>query len=78
MGNFREVEFAFDRTMNLAGGPNEYGDSSKSAILAEISINKEIQTLAVRYLVCESHRAKHNLEQLDAKLIETFSIGVRA
>ena len=72
-----DISFAFERVMNLAGGEQEYGDSSKSAIWAEVSTNQEIRSLSLRYLIGDSHRAKMNLERLDNKLIETFSIGVK-
>jgi hypothetical protein len=73
-----DISFAFERAMKLAGGEQEYGDSTKAAIWCEICDNQEIQSLSLRYLVGDSHRAEINLERLDAKLIETFSIGVRA
>ncbi len=72
------MSFAFERAMKLAGGEQEYGDSSKSAIWSEISTNQEIRNLSLRYLYGDSYKAKMNLERLDSKLIETFSIGVRA
>jgi hypothetical protein len=73
-----EISFAFERAMKLAGGEQEYGDSTKSAIWAEVSTNQEIRSLSLRYLVGDSHRAKLNLERLDSKLIETFQLGVVA
>lgn len=73
-----DISFAFERVMALAGGEQEYGDSSKSAIWAEVSTNQEIRSLSLRYLIGDSYKAKMNLDRLDSKLIETFSIGVRA
>jgi hypothetical protein len=73
-----EISFAFERVMNLAGGEQEYGDSTKAAIWSEIWDNQEIQSLALRYLVGSSHRATINLERLDTKLADTFGLGVKA
>jgi hypothetical protein len=74
----REVIFAFERVMTLAGGEQEYGDSTKGAIFSEVSINQEIRRLSLRYLVGDSYKAKANLERLDSKLIDTFQLGVVA
>jgi hypothetical protein len=72
------MSYAYERVMALAGGEQEYSDSSKSAIWREISTNQEIRNLSLRYLYGDSYKAKMNLERLDTKLIETFSIGVKA
>lgn len=72
------MSFAYERVMSLAGGEQEYSDSSKSAIWREVSTNQEIRNLSLRYLYGDSYKAKLNLERLDTKLVEVFSIGVRA
>jgi hypothetical protein len=68
------AEFAFERTMRLAGGADVYGDSTKATIWSACYKNETIKTLAGMYLVGSSERAEHNLARLDAKLREEFGI----
>lgn len=68
------AEFAFERAMKLAGGEDQYGDSTKAAIWVECYKNDTIKSLAGMYLVGSSERAERNLSRLDEKLREVFGI----
>jgi hypothetical protein len=66
------AEFAFEETMRLAGGKDNYSTHTLAAIWAECHKNKELQTLAGMYLVGSSERAEHNLKRLRAEIFKIF------
>lgn len=68
------AEFAYERTMKLAGGESEYSQFTLAAISTECYKNETIKTLAGMYLVGSSERAERNLARLDEKLREVFGL----
>jgi hypothetical protein len=68
------AEFAFEQTMRLAGGEDNYGTSTQAAIWSECHDNKVIKQLVGMYLYGSSERADLNLSRLNDKLTEVFGL----
>jgi hypothetical protein len=67
-------EFAYERTLRLAGGADNYSIHTLSAIYAECYKNEEIRQLSKVYLYGSSQLAEKSLARLDAKLSLVFGL----
>lgn len=67
-------EFAFEQTMRLAGGQDQYSLQVVALIWAECYRNEKIIQLSKNYLYGMSEIAERNLERLNAELRSVFQL----
>jgi hypothetical protein len=77
-GNMEYAQLAYDVTLKLAGGAENYSQHTLSAIWMECLRNNNIQRLAGMYLAGSSERAEKNLKALREEIYNTFIDRVRA